>query len=314
MLQKFSYTQPKMGSPFTIIFFAPDEKFANELAATCFELTDRFNMIFSDYDAGSELSRLCAAAGNGWQDVSPSMMELFLKAAKAWQQSKATYDITAGALTKCWRQARKEKRLPDEHLVQEKLSLTGFDKILINATTRQINLPLKGMEIDFGGIAKGYIAHQVLQLLSRSGISNALVDAGGDMVMSGPPPGKQGWIVGVTIPEHTSLLLPRKLSLSNTAIATSGDAYQYIVHNGKKYSHIIDPRTGYAITEQRNVTVVTADAVLADWLATACSILPINEARELTEHLGACFLITELKQGKIIAHTAGRFSDHWHHS
>ncbi len=314
MLQRFSYTQPKMGSPFRIIFFTDDEQQANALAEACFKLVDEYNMIFSDYDANSELSKLCVQAGNGWQPVSWPMMDLLLKAAKAWEQSKKTYDITAGPLTKCWRQARKDKKLPDDQLIQEKQLLTGFDKILIDTAQQTVHLTSKGMELDFGGIAKGYIAREVLQSLLQSGIRHALVDAGGDMVMSDAPPGKQGWVVGITIPEHTALLMPKKLSLSNTAVTTSGDAYQYIVHNGKKYSHIIDPRTGYAITEQKNVTVVSTDASLADWLATACSILPVAEAKELTESLDASFLITELKEGKIITHIAGRFQDFWHHS
>lgn len=314
MFQKFSYTQPKMGSPFRIVFFADDEQKTHELADSCFELVDKYNMIFSDYDDNSELSKLCAHAGNGWQPVSPPMMDLLLKASKAWEQSKKTYDITAGPLTKCWRQARKDKKLPNDTLIREKWLLTGFDKVQIDTTKQAINLTLKGMELDFGGIAKGYIAREVLQLLTQSGIRQALVDAGGDMVMSDAPPGKNGWIVGITIPEHTALLMPKKLSLRHAAVTTSGDAYQYIVHNGKKYSHIIDPRTGYAITEQKNVTVVATDASQADWLATACSILPVPEARALATSLDASFLITELKEGKIITHIAGRFPDFWHHS
>lgn len=314
MLQKFSYTQSKMGSPFRVIFFADDERRASELADSCFELVDRYNMIFSDYDDNSELSKLCAHAGNGWQPVSLPMMELLLKAAEAWEQSKKTYDITAGPLTKCWRQARKDKKLPDDSLIREKWLLTGFNKIQIDAIQQAVNLTIKGMELDFGGIAKGYIAREVLQLLSQSGIRQALVDAGGDMVMSDAPPGKDGWVIGITIPEHTALLMPKKLSLRHAAVTTSGDAYQYIVYNGKKYSHIIDPRTGYAITEQKNVTVIATDASLADWLATACSILPAAEARALAVSLDASFLITELKEGKIITHTAGHFQNFWHHS
>lgn len=313
-LKKHSYTQPKMGSSFTVIFYAEDALFADALAARCFLLVDHYNMIFSDYDNNSELSRLCYVAGTGCQPVSQPMMELLAEAGKAWQLSEGTYDITAGPVVKCWREARKERKIPADVLLQQKMALTGFDKIRIDPAGRSVCLPIKGMELDFGGIAKGYIAKKVLELLAGQGITQALVNAGGDMIMSDPPPGKSGWTIGITIPEHTVILLPKKLSVSNAAVATSGDAYQYIVHDGKKYSHIIDPRTGYGITHQKNVTVVSSNATEADWLATACSILPAAAAVRLAESLGASFLITELQAGKIVAHTAGAFSAHWQHS
>ncbi len=313
-LKKYSYTQPKMGSSFTIIFYTDDALFAETLAARCFLLVDHYNMIFSDYDNNSELSKLCLTAGSGYQPVSQPIMELLAEAEKAWQLSQGTYDVTAGPVVKCWREARKEKKIPAGVVLQQKMALTGFDKIRLNPAEQSVCLPLKGMELDFGGIAKGYIAKKVLELLAAEGITQALADAGGDMVMSNPPPGKDGWTIGITIPEQTPLLLPKKLAVSNAAVATSGDAYQYMVHDGKKYSHIIDPRTGYGITHQKNVTVVSPDATTADWLATACSILPVATAARLAENLGASFLITELQEGKIIAHTAGTFSTFWQHS
>lgn len=313
-LKRYAYSQSKMGSPFQLIFFAADAVLADELAAKCFALVDTFNMIFSDYDPDSELSRLGAAAGAGPQTVSPALLDIFIHAEHAWQKSKGAYDITAGPVVKCWRHARKERQVPDDREIRENLLLTGFDKLVIDRFNQQVTLPVKGMQIDLGGIAKGYIAHKVLGLLSQHGIAQALVDAGGDIVMSDPPPGKEGWIVGVNIPENTAILLPKKLSLRNMAVATSGDAYQCIVHNGKKYSHIIDPRTGYGITTQKNVTIIARDGTIADWLATACSILPIPESRQLVESLSASFLITELQQGQIIGHTAGNFSNYWKHS
>ena len=102
-----------------------------------------------------------------------------------------------------------------------------------------------------------------------------------------------------------------KLLLHDKAVATSGDAFQYFKHRGRKYSHIIDPRTGYGITSQRNVTVIAANGAEADWLATACSILPITEAKKLAASLHAELLITELKNGRIIYHSTEGFRNYW---
>ena len=105
-----------------------------------------------------------------------------------------------------------------------------------------------------------------------------MADASGDIVMSDAPPGKNGWTIGINLPENENELWDKKLELKNFAVSTSGDIYRYTIHNGKKYSHIIDPRTGYGVTSQRNVTVIAKDGATADWLATACSILPIKKA------------------------------------
>jgi thiamine biosynthesis lipoprotein len=187
---------------------------------------------------------------------------------------------------------------------------TGFHQLYIDKQVHAVSLPA-GIRLDPGGIAKGYVAQQVIDYLRSKGITSALADAGGDMVMSAPPPGTAGWTIGVNIPETTDELLNKRLLLQNTAVATSGDAYQYMEHAGKKYSHIIDPRTGYGITGQRNVTVIAKDGATADWLATACSILPIAAAKKLARRNGAELLITELVKGRVVFHMTERFASYW---
>jgi thiamine biosynthesis lipoprotein len=150
------------------------------------------------------------------------------------------------------------------------------------------------MRLDMGGIAKGYIARQVARSLAAQGMQYSLVDAGGDMAMNKAPGKTNGWRIGINVPETTDELLPQKLLLEDMAVATSGDIYQYMEYGGKKYSHIIDPRTGYGITVQRNVTVLARDGADADWLATACSILPVEEAKLLAQRMGAEILINEV--------------------
>jgi thiamine biosynthesis lipoprotein len=155
------------------------------------------------------------------------------------------------------------------------------------------------MQLDLGGIAQGYVAQAVINFLTRNGIQSVLTNASGDIVCTAPPPGKKGWTVGINRPGSTTDLLPETIEIAHCAITTSGDLYQYIEHEGKRYSHIVDPRTGYGIQTQRNVTVITANGTAADWLATACCILPLRQSKKLARKTGSRLLITELKNGTV---------------
>jgi thiamine biosynthesis lipoprotein len=171
-----------------------------------------------------------------------------------------------------------------------------------------------GMQLDLGGIAQGYIAQKIMDLLSSRGITRALVNVSGDIVTSGAPPGMPGWTIGINVPESTDELLPKNLLLQNKAVTTSGDAFQYFEHGGRRYSHIVDPRSGYGITSQRNVTVIAADGTTADWAATACSILPVRKAKRLCRRLQAELLMAEIRNGKIRFHATKGFRKYWKHA
>ncbi len=310
--KRYSYTQPKMGSPFTIIFYAEDSTKATLLAQKCFSLVDSFVFIFSDYIDSSELMKLSASSftGNAFK-VSPALLDILVQAKFAYERSNGTCDVTIGPLVKLWRRARKTTQFPTKKTIQNIRKLVGFNKIILDTINETVTLLTPEMLLDLGGIAQGYIAQKVLDFLSSQQIKSALINVSGDIVMSGAPPNRQGWTVGVNVPETKEELLPKTLLLQNKAITTSGDAYQFMVFKGKKYSHIINPRTGYGITSQKNVTVIANDGTLADWLTKACSILPINKAKKLARKLGADVLITQFKRGKIIYHATKGFATYW---
>lgn len=309
--RKFLFTEPKMGSPFNLVLVTDDSLKAVTLVRECFALVDTLNSLFSDYDSTSELSRLNAKAGKEPMIISSRLWNLLISSRQAWQQSKHAFDITIGPLSRLWRKARKEKVFPDSMEVAQRKALMGFQQLQLNPADHSVYLPQKGMLLDLGGIAKGYAAQEVVNFLTSKGIARSLADAGGDMVMSRPPPNSRGWTIGVNVPETTDDLLPRKLLLQNKAVATSGDAYQYIEHKGKRYSHIADPRTGYGITSQRNVTVIADNGALADWLATACSILSIKEAMQLVKQMKAELLITELRNKRVVYYDSPGFKRYW---
>ena len=311
--KRFSFTQPKMGSPFGIIFYSEDSVQANLIAKQCFNLVDSFVFIFSDYIDSSELSKLSATAGNkdSAVSVSPAMFDMLLKAKTAFDKSEGTFDISIGPLSKFWRKLRKAKQFPTNEEVQATKKLIGLNKLTLDTLNKKAILTQPGMQLDLGGIAQGYIAQKIIDFLGTQHINQALVNSSGDIVISGAPPGLKGWTVGVNVPESTDEILSRILIMQNKAITTSGDVYQYIEHEGKRYSHIINPHTGYGVTNQRNVTVIADDGTIADWLTKACSILSIKKSKKLAAELGAEILIAEIKKGKPIFYSTKGFNSYW---
>jgi FAD:protein FMN transferase len=309
--KRYNFTQPKMGSPFTIIMYCASPQQADTLATQCFNLVDSFNNIFSDYINNSELMQLNTAAGLAPVKISKSLMEILLLSKSAFEKSTGAFDITIGPTVKLWRQARKTNQWPATTDIAAAKNLTGFSKLIMDTNNNTVTLPSAGMGIDLGGIAKGWIAQRVINFLNYRQVESALVDAGGDIVMSKAPPSTLGWSVGINVPESSEQLLPQSLVLQNQAVATSGDVYRYITHKGKKYSHIIDPRTGYGVTFKRNVTIVAADGATADWLATACSILPIGTAKKLATQNKAAILITQYIKGRVVFYSTPHFAQYY---
>ena len=312
-MTRFSFTESKMGAPFTIVFYSKDSVQAVSIAKRCFVLVDSFNFIFSDYIDTSELSYLSKTAGENSIPVklSPALYDILIQSKKAYELSEGAFDITMGPLSKLWRKARKQQLFPTDSTVRSIRNLIGFNKLIFDTLNKTVRLTQPGMQLDLGGIAQGYVAQKVIDFLLSQEITQALINASGDIVMSGAPVDKDGWVVGVNLPEKTDELLNQKLILKNRAVTTSGDAYQFIEKDGIRYSHIINPITGYGVTFHRNVTVIAADGATADWLATACSILSLKKAKKLASILGSEVLITELKRGRLKLNSTRGFRFFW---
>ena len=300
-----------MGSSFNLIFYHPDSTEAVVIAKQCFSIVDSLNNIFSDYSPESEVGKLALQTNQTGIKVSDELFSMIIRSKDAWKRSGKTFDITIGALTQLWRKAKKENRFPSEREIKAAKDLTGFKNIIIDKTSKTISFKKLGIRFDFGGIVPGYVAQRVIDFLKTKNIIVALVDASGDIVMSDAPPGKDGWTIGINLPENENEIWDKKLELKNFAVSTSGDVYRYTIHNGKKYSHIIDPKTGYGVTSQRNVTVITKYGADADWLATACSILPIKKAMALAKKEHASMLIAILKDEKIRIYKSKSFDKYF---
>lgn len=296
----FRFTENKMGAPFNISISINDGEKAAAIAANCYQLVDSLVLIFSDYIDSSELNRLSATAGQpeGFT-CSPALFEILQQSATAWKRSDGSFDISLGPLTSLWRKARRSGIWPTDSLVQATRKKTGFNKIRLNDEERKVWLTIPGMQLDLGGIAQGYIAKAVLQRATALGAPATLVDVSGDICAGDPPNGRTGWVISINLPGEQEKTIPQQLQLSRISVTTSGDAFQYYLHEGKKYSHVINPATGYGTTEGRNCTVLVEDAVLADWLTKAVGLLSIREAKKLAQSLNAGMLIARSRKGKV---------------
>ena len=310
-LKRFQFSETKMGSLFNIIFYHTDSTEAVLIAKQCFSIVDSLNDIFSDYSSESEVGKLALQTNQTDIKVSDELFAMIVKSKVAWERSAKTFDITIGALTQLWRKVKKESRFPSATEIKTAKDLTGFRNLVINERSKTISFKKPGIRFDFGGIVPGYAAQRVIDHLKTKNIYKALVDASGDIVMGEAPPGKEGWVIGINLPENEIELWDKKLELKNFAVSTSGDVYRYTVHNGIKYSHIIDPGTGYGVTSQRNVTVITKYGADADWLATACSILPIKKALALAKKEHAAILIATSKGEKLVAYKSKSFDKYF---
>jgi thiamine biosynthesis lipoprotein len=195
-------------------------------------------------------------------------------------------------VVRLWRRARRTRELPDPKELKKALALVGYDKVRL-ADRRTVQLLLMGMLLDLGGIAKGYTAQELLAILRRMGITRALVACGGDIVVGDAPPETKGWKVGIAPLEDPNARPERYLLLRNAAVSTAGDAEQFVVIGGKRYSHIVDPKTGLGLTSRASVTVVARDGTLADGLDTAACVLGLERGLKLVESVpGAEALFT----------------------
>ena len=268
-LQRFEYTHPQMGTVFRVAFYAKDSAAAEAAITVLFARVDTLNAVLSDYLPESETNRLCARAGTGEKvRVSADLWHILRQSDRYSRQTDGAFDVTIGNLSRLWRRARHLKTLPDTARVIAAQQLTDYRNIRYYRRGHRVQLLKKGIQLDFGGIAQGYAADECLRLLRTFGIYRALADAGGDIALGDPPPDAAGWRVEIPTIDSSKTVL----SLSNCGITTSGAQYRYLEANGLRYSHIIDPRTGWGLTHRVLVTVQAPSGIEADAWATALSV------------------------------------------
>jgi thiamine biosynthesis lipoprotein len=270
-LARFSYTEYHMGVDARLVVYAPDRATAEAACTAAFARIAALDSIMSDYRRDSELNRLSAQAGGPPIRVSAELFKVLRRAQEVSRRSDGAFDVTVGPLIAVWRQARKSGILPEPADIERARRLIGWRKVRLDNRARTVRLTVAGMKLDLGGIAKGYADDEAQCVLKQHGITRALVEMGGDIVVSGPPSDKVGWTIRV--PNAGDDQGPADMHFANRAISTSGDTEQFAVIGGRRYSHVVDPRTGQALTNRVQVTVIAANGLTSDPLSTALTVL-----------------------------------------
>jgi thiamine biosynthesis lipoprotein len=278
-LNRFEFDQTEMAVPFRIVLYAPNQSMASMAAAAAFQRVKQLNDMMTDYDSDSELSRLSRTSGKGQAvRVSHDLWVVLERAQSLAERSGGAFDVTVGPYVNLWRQARRQGTLPDPARLAKAGLSVGYKNVVLNATNRTVTLLAPDMRLDLGGIAKGYAVDQALHVVGRFGLGTALVSGGGDLAVSGPPPGQRGWRVELPPLDASNAPPARFVLLSHAGLSTSGDLFQRLEINGKRYSHIVDPRTGIGLTDHSLVTVIAPDDFTADSLTKVMSVLDPKEA------------------------------------
>lgn len=309
-LRRFEFTRIEMAVPVKIVLYAPDEATATRAAGAALDRIRQLNGILSDYDPASELRRLCDTAGSGRAvPVGDDLWRVLLAAQTMSERSDGAFDVTVGPVVRLWRRARRRQEMPPEERLREARRLVGYRMVKLDPKSHTVELARAGMMLDLGGIAKGYATEEALAVLARHGVSRALIEAGGDIRLGDPPPDRPGWRIAVA-PLDVKAKPSRYLSLSRRAVATSGDAWQFVEIGGRRWSHIVDPKTGLGLTDHSRVTVVAPDGATADALASAVSVLGPEKGLKLVESTpGAAALIVRAPQGEVETYESARWKD-----
>jgi thiamine biosynthesis lipoprotein len=274
-----------MGVPWTITVFAATPEAGRGAVEAAFAEVGRLEGILSDYDTESELSRLSSAAPTVRPVPVGDDLWRVLAAAVEWRdRSGGAFDPTVGPLTTLWRQARRSGVMPRADKLDAARKAVGAATLALDAEQRAVSLRVPGMRLDLGGIGMGYAVDRALGVLAAHGVTRAMIDASGDIAVSGPPPGIAAWRVEVAALAGRDGSEERGVvELLNAAVTTSGDAFQAVEIDGVRYGHIVDPRTGLGVPGPAAVTVIAPDCTTADAVATAASVLGPEAGLALVE-------------------------------
>lgn len=284
--QRFDFTERHMGVEVRVRLYAPDEATARSAARAAFDRVRAWDEALSDWHEDSDAMRLPHHAGDA-TIVDGRLAQALDASVLAREATGGAFEPSLGALTRVWRQARRERRAPDAATLQAARDASGAGSFQWNPATRRFTAMRDGVRLDFGAIAQGIAADDALRALREGGCAQALVDVSGDIAVGAPPPDADGWRIQIEAEfddQPTDMLL-----VHDCGVSTSGDRAQRTMVDGSAASHILDPGTGIPLVAPRQATVVAADATTADVMATALCVLPAETCRSIAaaHHLAA---------------------------
>ncbi|MCM8790422.1 MAG: FAD:protein FMN transferase [Candidatus Omnitrophica bacterium] len=250
-----------------------DKKAADYAIDRAFDEIDRVEKVFSVYRQDSEISRINGLKLGEEMKITTETFSLIERSVEYTKKTSGAFDITVYPLVRLWQDARMSGRLPAVSEIKKALEKVGAANIILDKTKMTISFAKDGVAIDLGGVAKGYATDRAIKVLQEIGIRDAIVNSGGDIYCLGARSKFRPWRVGIRHPRKSSEVF-MELDVMDEAVVTSGDYEKYFTLEGRRYSHIIDPRTGYPVGDYIiSATVVSEDTVRADMLATALCVL-----------------------------------------
>lgn len=282
-LTRYERREAHMGTRVLIVVYAADVAVAERAMQAGFDRIAMLDRELSDYREDSELMRLAARAGQGEVAIGEDLFRVLQSAQTVAERSGGAFDVTQGALTRLWRSARKLSELPRSERVEQARAHGGYRFLHLDARMRTARIDRPGIGLDVGGIAKGYAADEALSAIAAQGVTRALVGLGGDIAVSDAPPGEPGWRVGIAPLAPAREAHEQTLMLRHAAISTAGDAEQWFEVDGRRYSHLIDPRSGWPMQGRSATTVIARRGIDADGLDTAAALLGPEAGARLLE-------------------------------
>jgi len=274
-----------MGCVYTIVAYGPDVRALPGILEAALDEVDRIDRLMSHYKPESPLSRLNREAARGPVEVEPELFDFLAECLRWSRDSEGAFDVTVGPLMKAWGFFRGEGRVPEAGEISEALGRVGYRHVDLQPEARTVRFDRPGVELDLGGIAKGYAVDRVVDLLKRHGVAAALVSAGGSTIYGlGAPPGRKGWEVGIQDPADPRRIA-RKILLRDRALSVAGRREKSFEVGGVTYAHIMDPRTGRPVEGMLSVAVLATSGTAGDALDDAFFVQGVQKARECVKRL-----------------------------
>lgn len=289
-----------LGSPFEISVVANDSIKANEYSNLAINEVKRIENLISDWIPTTQISEINKNAGIQPVKVDEEVFDLVERAIKISKLTNGAFDISYASMDKIWKFDGSMKEMPTPEAIKKSVERIGYQNIILDKENKTIFLKLSGMKLGLGGIGQGYIADKVKELLQSKGCSSGLVNVSGDINTWGKQPNGELWTVGIVNPMNKNKVFAT-FPLDNSAVETSGSYEKFVSFNGIRYSHIIDPRTGYPATGIVSVSVFAKQTEIADALATGIFVLGVEVGLDLVNQLKGIECIIVDDKGKIHA-------------
>lgn len=301
-------TGPTMGTSYNVKFWSLEEIDEAKLHADIDTELVLVNKLMSTYDPQSELSLFNKSTSLEFQPLSSATLKVMSEALRIGELSDSYLDITIGPLVNLWGfgpQARPEVT-PDEQTIKATRAKVGMEKLVLKDGSAQKRHA--DIYVDLSTVAKGYGVDQVAQIMEKAGITNYLVEVGGEMRLSGLKANGNSWVVAIEKPITTERAIQSFISVGDNAIATSGDYRNYYEENGRRYSHLIDPKTGFPIQHNLvSVTVVHPSCMTADGFATAISVMGKDKGLAMAVHNNLAVMLITRENGEFKEYTTAAF-------